>query len=114
KNGIWGSTGTAMIRELQVQRGIKEMKAAAPFTLHFNNGTLDVKKFALRGDNTSLEINSIKTPNFPLSLALNGKIDLGLLSFLTPFFDDLRGSLAVTTQFSISPTDWKLLGSAFI
>jgi hypothetical protein len=114
KNGIWNSTGSFNIRDIRIQRGIKEMRSDGPIHLKFENGNLDVKKFLLRGDNTSLEASSIKTPGYPFSLALNGKIDLGLISFLTPFFDDLRGSLAITTQASFGQNKWKLLGSAFI
>lgn len=114
KNGIWGSTGVINVKDLRIQRGIKEMKSSDPFTLKLQDGKLDLKKLSLRGDNTSLEINSVATPGYPLSLALNGKIDLGLLSFLTPFFDDLKGTLALTTQFSFKPDNWKMLGSAFI
>jgi translocation and assembly module TamB len=114
KNGFWNSTGLFNIRDIRIQRGIKEMRSDGPIALKFQNGNLDVKKFTLKGDNTSIEASSVKVPGYPLSLALNGKIDLGLISFLTPFFDDLRGSLAVTTQLSFGQDKWKLLGSAFI
>lgn len=113
-NGIWNSTGSFNIRDVRIQRGIKEMRTDSPINIKFDKGNLEVKKFTLRGDNTSLEVNSIKTPGYPFSLALNGKIDLGLVSFLTPFFDDLRGSLAITTQASFGQNKWKLLGSSFI
>ncbi len=114
KNGFWNSNGNILVRDLRVQRGIKEMRSYEPVNIKFTNGLLEVRKFGLRGDNTSLEINSIKSPGYPFGLGINGKIDLGLVSFLTPFFDDLRGNLAVTTQLSFGQNNWKFLGSAFI
>lgn len=114
KNGFWKSNGSVLIRDIRVQRGIKEMRSTDPINIKFNEGILDVKKFGLKGDNTSLEARSVSTPGYPFSFAVNGKVDLGLLSFMTPFFDDLRGSLALTTQFSFGKNAWKFVGSAFV
>lgn len=114
KNGFWNSNGTVHVRDIRIQRGIKEMRSSEPVTLRFVNGNLDVRNLGLRGDNTSLEINSVKSPGYPFGFSINGKVDLGLLSFLTPFFDDLRGNLALTTQLSFGQNNWKFLGSAFV
>lgn len=114
KNGFWNSNGTINIKDLRIQRGIKEMRTYDPVTLKFVGGNLEVKKLGLRGDNTSLEINSVKSSGYPFGLSVNGKIDLGLISFLTPFFDDLRGNLALTTQLFFGQNSWKFLGSAFV
>src|SRR5690606_31916042 len=60
--GIWNSNGSIKISELHVQRGIKELKSATPIDIRLKEGKLDVKRFELRGDNTSLEAHSINSP----------------------------------------------------
>lgn len=113
-SGLWSSNGSINIETFQIQRGIKELKNTTPIHLTFKNGNMNVNRFELRGDNTSLEARSLTSPGFPFSFELNGKVDLGLTSFLTPFFDDLRGTLALTTQISLARDKWKFLGSAFV
>jgi translocation and assembly module TamB len=114
KNGIWGANGEINIKTLQVQRGIKQFEINEPINIQLTQGHAEIKKFLLRGDNTSLEVSGAKSSKYPISLALNGKIDLGMLSFLTPFLDDMRGILALTSQISFRPQGWDIVGSGFI
>src|SRR5262249_23318522 len=113
-DGIWDADGTIQIDQLQVQRGIKEFHTNEPISIRFEKGNLEAKKFLLRGDNTYLEVSSQKIPKYPITLDLNGKIDIGLLSFLTPFLDDVKGVLALTSKVSMGSSDWDIEGSGFV
>ncbi len=113
-NGFWKSNGHILINELSIQRGIKQLSLHNPSEIIFTSGQAKMDRAEFIGDNTSLEISNSRGASAPISLTLNGKVDIGLLSFLTPFLDDLQGGLAITTKVELDQNNWSIGGSGFL
>lgn len=111
---LWNANGYANIKEFKIQRGSKELHLQQPTNIDLKNGKPLFDRMILTGDNTSLDIFSSEKNQYPVFFNINGKIDLGLLSFLTPFFDDLKGTAALTTQYALNKSGWSLFGSAYL
>lgn len=112
-DAMWEATGIIDFTEFKLRRGTKELFATRPISVRFDKGKMRINSFQLRGDNTLLEASS-KNSNKKIDFSFNGKLDLSLLSFLTPFFSDIKGVMAISSQIKINPNDLAILGSAFI
>lgn len=113
RNGIWDATGLIDFTEFRLRRGTKELFATRPINIKFDKGKMRINGFQLRGDNTLLEATS-NNSSTKIDFGLNGKLDLSLMSFLTPFFTDIRGVMAISAQIKIAENQMALLGSAFV
>jgi translocation and assembly module TamB len=79
------------------------------------NGRLHVKKFELSGGNDIfLKMIENHEAESKVDVQVSGKLDLGLLSLLTPFFEDLRGILTFAFNAHGGTDGVSLLGSAYI
>lgn len=114
EGGFWNSTGTGRIEKFSLARGALKLQNENPLGFSMKAGQVQVQNFALSGDNIFLNVQESPNPTSKLDLAMNGKIDLGLLGIMTPFFEDLRGLLSFKLQLKGGDTPTRLLGSAFI
>lgn len=112
--GFWNASGSIDISNFLLKRGTVSLQAPAPLALSMKNGYVQVKNFELVGDNTFLRLSENKDPVSKLDLQVNGKLDLNLLSLLTPFFEDLRGLLSFAFNLRGGPDSVELLGSAYL
>ena len=112
--GFWNSTGDAAIEKFSLSRGSLKLQNTKPMAFSMKNGAIKVHDFALAGDNLFLNIQESPNPVSKMDLSLSGKIDLGLIALLTPFFEDLRGLLSFKLQVRGGDIPNQLLGSAYI
>lgn len=112
--GFWNSTGRIQIPTFRIRRGNLELYNPQTPTVLFDNGKMDIKNFLLQGDNTFLKVEAENSTKNDFNMSLNGKIEMSLLAFLTPFFSDLRGILSIAGQLDGSAEQPKMIGSAFI
>src|SRR5262249_48442923 len=98
KGSFWDSTGTVEVEKFFVRHGTTQMQNTRPVLARFDNGQVNVEKIQIEGDNTQLSLAGTKNKNDTLNFNVNGRIDLSLLTFLTPFFKDMTGLLSVSTQ----------------
>ncbi len=112
--GFWNASGNIFVNSLKIRRGNLELYNPAPGQIYFENGKMSIKNFLLQGDNTYLKIDAQNSTKNDFNVSLNGKIEMSLLAFLTPFFSDLRGILSIAGQLDGDTETPKLIGSAFI
>lgn len=113
--GFWNSTGQAAIEKLSLARGALKLENPKPMFVTMKAGEMRMKDVALSGENIFLNAQQDPNPTSKMDLMVNGKVDLGLLALMTPFFEDLRGLLSFKLQVKggeSKPT--QLLGSAYI
>ncbi|MDZ4677160.1 MAG: translocation/assembly module TamB domain-containing protein [Oligoflexia bacterium] len=114
QGGFWDSSGTIDISKFYVRHGNSQMRNTQPISAKFDNGTVTLGRTQIDGDNTQLTLNGTRSKNDQINFNVNGRIDLSLLTFLTPFFRDMTGLLSLSTQIAGTSTKPDLLGSAFI
>lgn len=115
RGGIKKSDGSIDITSLKVKKGTLALQNNEPISIHVNNGIVDIKRFRVTGDNTQIRVVSRPAPAGISIAQVSGNIDMTLLSFLTPFFQELRGSLALSTQLKLDQENgFGLAGSAFV
>lgn len=112
--GFWNSTGEASIEKFSLARGSLKLENTGPMSLSMRGGHMKTQNLVLSGENTFLNIAESANPVSKMDLQVNGKIDLGLIALMTPFFEDLRGLLAFKLQLRGGDTPAQLLGSAYI
>lgn len=112
--GFWNASGTASVEKFSLARGSLKLQNRAPMSIAMHNGQVKVQNFALAGENIFVNVTEAANPTAKMDLQVNGKIDLGLLALMTPFFEDLRGLLAFKLQVRGGSTPTQLLGSAYI
>lgn len=114
KNWLWESNGKVDISNFKLRRGTKELFTPKPISLQFSSGKMKINSFSLRGDNTFLEATTLDNKKNKIGFAINGKMDLSLLSFLTPFLSDLKGIVAISSQVRADPNYFSIIGSSFV
>jgi translocation and assembly module TamB len=82
--------------------------------MKFDDGAVSIQPVQIQGDATQLSVSGNRSKNDQLNFNINGKVDLSLFAFLTPFFKDMSGELSLSTQIAGSTTKPDILGSAFI
>jgi translocation and assembly module TamB len=77
-------------------------------------GLINVQNFELSGNSTELKISGNKDKKDNLKFTAEGSLDLSLFAFLTPFFQDMRGTLKLNAQVAGKTAKPEFLGNAFI
>ncbi len=112
--GFWNSNGDARIEKFSLARASLKLANQKPMDVSMRNGQLHLKDVALSGPNIFLNVNEAPNPTAKLDLLANGKIDLGLIEIVTPFFEDLRGLLSFKLQIKGGNVPSNFVGSAYI
>ncbi|MES2963328.1 MAG: hypothetical protein V4760_05525, partial [Bdellovibrionota bacterium] len=89
--GFWNSNGDAKISNFSLSRGSLALKSVEPVEINMKAGQLRTKNLNLVGDGIFLRVKDSESPVAKLDSQITGKLDLGLIALLTPFFEDLRG-----------------------
>lgn len=114
KGGIWNANGNLVVNKFKINRDSLNMEAKDKLQFNFKNGIFRSNEWVLSGTNTFLKFQTKPSRKDYLDLSLNGKANLALLSFLTPFFADLRGEISLSGQIAGSIEKPELVGSAFV
>lgn len=114
KGGFWNSTGTVVFDTFKIKRGNLELYNPNQGKISFENGKMTIRHFLLQGDNTFLKAEAANSTKNDFNVSLNGKVEMSLLAFLTPFFSDMRGVLSISGQLDGNSDNPKMIGSAFI
>ncbi|NQZ01971.1 MAG: translocation/assembly module TamB [Bdellovibrionales bacterium] len=114
KGGIWSADGHIIITNFELRQGAQKLENQQPIVVAFNKGRISTKSFYLVGENSFLKLELDRATQTDFRSSMDAKLEMNLLSILTPFFSELRGRLAlsVKTQGPIDkPT---FFGSSFI
>ncbi|MBX9766164.1 MAG: translocation/assembly module TamB, partial [Bdellovibrionales bacterium] len=108
---FWNSRGQIQISEFELKQGRIALNSPTPLDLTFSGQQVSSNAWTLLGDQTDLKLRINPSTEQNLDFNVQGKLELALISFLTPFLDDLRGVLsgAATFKGSFSNPNW--LGS---
>jgi translocation and assembly module TamB len=119
--GFWNSNGWIDINDIYLTRGQLTLRSKEPLGFAFKNGRIRVRKFQLWGNNdVFFKLINGQNSDAKLDMQVNGKLDLGLISLITPFFEELRGILSFAFNLRSQgaadgpPTRVELLGSAYV
>ncbi len=112
--GFWNSTGSINVESFLLQRGPLSMTSAGPMFIRFRDGVINSKDLYLKGEGTFLKVDILNARKQALNTDINGKVDLSLVSLLTPFLDDLRGKLSLALKTQGPLNNPSAIGSAFI
>ncbi|MCB0393587.1 MAG: translocation/assembly module TamB domain-containing protein [Bdellovibrionales bacterium] len=111
---LWNADGAIDFKEIRIQRGTKELYLQKPSQVDFKKGKMSIAQMNLLGDNTLLEVTSRNSSKTNLDLKVNGKVDTSIVSFLTPFLQEIRGILSIRFRLAGSFDAPQFLGSAFV
>jgi translocation and assembly module TamB len=114
EGGFWKSTGNILVNKFTVRRGQSQMRNVDNIFVRFDDGLITVKQLQIEGDNTRLSVTGSKNRKDMLNFNINGRVDMSLLMFLTPFLRDMSGDMQMSTQIGGTLTHPDLLGSAYI
>lgn len=114
KGGPTNVSGDLEINELKVRRGSVGIKNSSTIVVGFNQGVVSAKPFLFEGEGGFLKVALNEISAQRLNASANGKLDLSLLTLLTPFLSDLQGRLALNMAFSGRPATPLISGSAYI
>ncbi len=111
---FWDSIGRISVPRFFVRHGNSQMENKDPLEIKFNGGNVDIQNFNLQGDNTNIKATGSRDKKDNLKVNVDGNLDLSLLTFLTPFFQDMRGILKINSQVAGHSSKPEFLGNAFI
>jgi len=111
--GYKKSNGKIDVSEFEVRRGTMGLKAKEPLVAIAKSGVIEIKNFVIDGDNTKIVGSSRPAVHGQSQMVFQGNIDIGLLSFLAPFLQEVRGLLTFSSQVQLSD-EAEIQGSAFI
>lgn len=114
RGGLWTSTGSLSAKKFYVRHGTSFMQNKGALAIDFQEGVMAVKNFIIEGDDTQLKLTGNRQKNDQLNLTFGGRIDISLLTFLTPFFRDMGGSLSLNSQIAGTVKQPEVLGTAYI
>ncbi len=106
--------GEIEVNEFKLRRGTVDIQNASTVFLIFKDGVLSSKPFLFEGEGGSLRIAIGEVSANKINATVNGKLDLSLLTLLTPFLADLQGKFALNTSISGTLAAPQVSGSAFI
>jgi len=112
--GYKKSSGSIDINELLVRRNALQFQNIGPINVKLDRGGIDIQRFLIRGDNTELKAQSTSTVPGASSVLFGGNIDMSLLSFLTPFLQELQGVLSLKSQIRLIDDKFLVQGSAYV
>lgn len=95
RGGIWNSSGSVRIQDFEIRRGSLSLNAPRPILIDAKKGVFNTNNFYLLGENSHLKLNLENSTHENLNMSLNSSLDLSLASILTPFLDDLKGTLTL-------------------
>lgn len=111
---FWDSKGEIRIPRLYVRHGTSQMENKSEVLVKFDEGLVNIENLKFIGDNTEISVEGQRNKKNNLNLNINGQLDLGLFTFLTPFFKDMRGSLKINSQVAGTTERPEFLGTALI
>lgn len=114
KGGIFRSTGTVRIPELLFRRGAVSMSAPKPIVLNVKDGAVTTENFNLTGPSTYMTVGAQNSSIEDLNVQVNGKLDMSLGLIFLPFFNDLQGTLSISSQLKGRWDNPEVMGSAFV
>lgn len=113
KSNINDLTGKLEVDSLSLKSSNIKIENTQPMGLTLNNGRITPDNFYLEGDGNYIRLNSSKA-NTPVALAAEGKLEMTLLSVLTPFFDDLKGLLNFNLDLRGKLNELEFSGNTYI
>jgi hypothetical protein len=114
RGGFWNANGNATISNFSLSRGSLALKSSGPIEINMNAGQLRTKNLNLAGDGIFLRAKDSESPVAKFDSQITGKLDLGLIALLTPFFEDLRGLVSFSVNLRGGDRPGEILGSAYL
>jgi translocation and assembly module TamB len=112
--GFWKSDGHIIMNAFELRQGGQRLEAQKPIVVAFNAGKITTQSFFLSGENSFLKVNLDRATRANFKSSIDAKLEMNLLSILTPFFSDLRGRLAMSVKTEGSIQQPTFYGSSFI
>ena len=106
--------GQVDVSNFKIKRGSMVLAQKSPLAARLKNGSISFETFTLIGDNTELKLNAKSASLENMNMDVSGNIDLSMLSFLTPFLQDLRGLLRVSAHLGGGIDSPEALGTAYL
>ena len=106
--GFWTSKGSIRVGEFALKKDRLSLAAKEPLDLAFSGNHVSSNTWTLKGDQTDLKLKVNPSTENALDFQVQGGLELSLISFLTPFLEDLRGVLSggATFKGSLSQPNW--------
>jgi len=114
KGGFWASSGQVNINEFELRQGENKLVAEKPIFIQFDRGRIRTDNFFLSGSNAFIKMELLDASERNFKGNLDAKLDMSLISVLTPFLSDLRGRLSLSLKSDGPIDDLNLIGSAFV
>ncbi len=111
---IAATSGFIKIDKLLIKNGNSEIASQKPISLDIKNGMLADSEFVISGDNNYFKFSSNKSALDRLDVKVDGRLDLLLVSILTPFLDDLRGTIAINVGITGAISSPNFMGSLVV
>lgn len=107
---LWNANGKIDILDMKIGKASKEL-VTKNSTITFNKGTANGIIEMIGNDNSDkLTFRSNNSRRNLLNMSVAGSVDLDLFSFLTPFLDNIRGTLDVACSIRGQQGDIRLDG----
>lgn len=115
EGGFWNSSGSVDVQELRLRHGAQSMENSGVMRLNFNKGVVNsTDNFGISSGENYLKLAVANLSQKHLNASLNGKMDLSLLGFLTPFISDLRGVISLSVDLRGTWAEPQISGSTFL
>jgi len=114
RGGPLRATGQISVPSFYLRHGNILMRSPEPWEVEFQDGRIRIGSLKVIGDATQLTVLGERDGSGQLGFNVNGRVNLNLVTFMTPFFQDMRGDLSLSTQIAGTFDRIELLGSAFI
>lgn len=111
-NNFMNSKVSLDIYKLLLSRGILEIKNKENMQLLYDKNGLILRNFELEGNNSRIVWTANDSKAREISVKGRGHINLALLSFLTPFLNDVRGLFTFQSNITINSKSFEALGTA--
>lgn len=114
KRDLASSQGTLTVEKVLIRNGPAHLQNSDKMFLQLKNNQLVAQNFQLTGDAGAIKLTSREARPGHFNLFLDGKVDLLMVSVLTPFLDDLRGILTLNLNLTGRFQSPDLMGSTFL
>lgn len=108
------TSGFLAIEKIFVENAGSRVENADPLRVEVRNGSITNQSLQVSGGDNYFKVLTQNSRLDSLDLKIDGRLDLLLVSILTPFLDDLRGSVALNLAISGPLSSPDLLGSLYI
>lgn len=111
---LWKSSGSISLERFLLFRDEVGFENKAPIAIKIKDGVADGNDLVLEGPGAFVKttLNRFSAQN--LESQTNGKVDLSLLAFATPFLEDIQGTLSVAFKTGGHKNKPEILGSIFL